>query len=208
VFAPEVIDDFIKTALQDLSDYRPKETLVVAIWPLDDPTVFSDMTGVWMVQYRVAYNSNVADVRTTTIPPVGRNSADARGGWDFYGKLLTITPTWQRTMDSIADAPWPIELVVWGYADRTMPLLDDDIVDVTDATDYNCLLTHCKHLGFELLNHDRSLYQQWLAATNNTDVSPTQLSGMTSVAEQSYEKTRRRSTLIRRVPSGSVAYTY
>ena len=111
-------------------------------------------------------------------------------------------------MDSIADAGWGIELVVFGYADRDLPAAEDDILDVTDNTDYNCVLTHCKHLGFELLNHDRSLYQQWLAATNNTDVSPTQLQGMTAGAEQYYEKTRRRSTLIRRVPSGSVAYTY
>ena len=53
--------------------------------------------------------------------------------------------------------------------------LDEEYLDLTDATDYNCVLTPLQEQGFELLNHDRALYQQWIAATNNTDVSPTQL---------------------------------
>ena len=172
---------------------------------LPDP-LFSTFSDVWMVQYRVGTGDR--DMRVTTIPPTGHGSNQQRAGWSFYQKRVVVSDNWARQMQSAVDSGHPVEMVVWGYADRDLPLSDDDVLDLADNTDYLCVLNHCKHLGFELLAHDRSLYQQWLAATNNTDVSPTQLLGMVSSAEQTYDRMRRRNTVLRRPPAGDVAFTY
>jgi hypothetical protein len=208
VFPTETITDFICQALSDLSDYRPKEVSIVQVWPIVDldPPPFAGLTAVWMVQYRVAYDANT--IRTTTIPPAGNAAGDSRAGWSFWDKQVLLPPMYASRMTAISNAGWPTEMVVWGYGDRDQPVVDEDVLDLEDSSDYLCVLNHCKHLGFELLNHDRALYQQWIAATNNTDVSPTQLQGMSAVAEQTYDRTRRHNIRLRRVTAGDIAYSF
>ena len=207
VFPIETVNDFISQAMADLSAYRPKEGREVAAWPLDLPPAapFGDFTSVWKVEFRVSQSNNY--VVTIGVPYGDSNSAENRAGWDFYGGELILPPFWLTRLDAAA-GDRPSEMVVWGYQDRTLPVAETDVLDLTDATDYNCVLTHCKALGFELLTHDRALYQQWLAATNNTDVSPTQLSGMAGQAEGTFQRTRSRNTKMRRVPSGDYLYAH
>jgi hypothetical protein len=206
VFPLETVNDFISQAMADLSAYRPKEAREVAPWPLNIAVPpFTDFTSVWKVEYRVATSSNY--VKTIGIPFGDGNSAENRAGWDFYGGELLLPPFWVIRLDA-QTGDNPAELVVWGYQDRVIPVTEADVLDMDDATDYNCVLTHCKALGFELLTHDRALYQQWLAATNNTDVSPTQLSGMVNQAEGTYQRTRARNTKMRRSPSGDYLYAH
>lgn len=205
VFPIETVNDFISQAMADLSAYRPREARQVAPWPLDTPSPITEFTSVWKVEFKVAQSNNY--IRTIGIPYGDSNSAENRAGWDFYGGELILPPFWLVRMTATAgDAP--AELWVWGYQDRDLPTNDGDVLDLVDATDYTCVLNHCKALGFELLTHDRALYQQWLAATNNTDVSPTQLSGMASQAESTYQRSRARNTKMRRVPSGDYVHAH
>lgn len=202
VFPPAYVDDFIAQAMADLSAYRPKEAREISAWPAPigiplDP--FVDFTSVWRVDFHV---SGGGRFRTITIPFADTSSTENRAGWDFYGGTLWLPAFWQARFTAITDGGEDGELWVWGYKDRAIPEDDADILDLTDATDYNCVLNHCKSLGFELLTHDRALYQQWLAATNNSDVSPTQLSGMFNAAEGTFQRTRARNTKMRRIPSG------
>lgn len=210
VFASDVVNGFIDEALSDLGNYRAKEAHEVADWPLSvvPPVPFSSFVAVWMVQSRVAVGDNPGDVRVTTIPVTGHGSGDARAGWEFYQHQVVLSDSWVARLTAITDQGRTCELAVWGYADRDLPVNDADVLDLEDNTDYLCVLNHCKHLGFELLNHDRSLYQQWLAATNNTDVSPTQLQGMAASAEQTFDRMRSRNVRLRRIPAGDLAYTY
>ncbi len=206
VFPIETVNDFISQAMADLSAYRPKEGREIAAWPLDTGVPpFSDFTSVWKVEFRISQSNNY--VRTIGVPYGDSNSAENRAGWDFYGGQLILPPFWLTRLEAAAGNS-PSEMVVWGYQDRTLPVAETDVLDLTDATDYNCVLTHCKALGFELLTHDRALYQQWLAATNNTDVSPTQLSGMAGQAEGTFQRTRSRNTKMRRIPSGDYLYAH
>lgn len=207
VFPIETVNDFIAQAMADLSAYRPKEAWEVAAWPLDLPPAapFGDFTSVWKVDFRVSVGGNI--IKTIAVPFSDGNSAENRAGWDFYGGTLFIPTFWLTRLDATAGEN-PAEMVVWGYQDRTIPVDDGEVLDLTDATDYNCVLNHCKSLGFELLTHDRALYQQWLAATNNTDVSPTQLSGMAAGAEGTFQRTRARNTKMRRIPSGDYVHAY
>lgn len=206
VFPIETVNDFIGQGMADLSSYRPKEAREVAPYPLNIAVPpFTDFTSVWKVEYRVAQSNGY--VRTVGIPFGDSNAAVNRAGWDFYNGELILPPFWTARLDA-ATGDSPAELVVWGYQDRIVPVSDFDVLDLTDATDYNCLLVHCKSMGFELLTHDRALYQQWLAATNNTDVSPTQLSGMSGQSEALFQRTRARNLKIRRVPSGDYLYAH
>jgi hypothetical protein len=210
VFLPETINDFINEGLADLSQYRAKELREAAAWPLDTVTPpFVDFIDVWAVQYQVndPTNSNYS-IRTVTIPPVGRSVFDSRGGWDFFDHRLALSDMWIRTLDSYTAQSYQTMLVALGYTDRDTPETDDDILDLPESADYLCVMNHAKFLGLDLLNHDRSLYQQWIAGTNNTDVSPTQLQGMAAVAQQSYERIRSRNTRLRRMPAGDLATAY
>ena len=202
VFAPATLNDFIAQAMADLSAYRPKEAREVMAWPLPtDVPFFDDFTSVWKVEVRIVADPN-AYIRTILIPYGDSSSSGGnRAGWDFYGGTLYLPPFWLTRINAATDNQ-TAEVWVWGYQDHDLPDDDTDVLDLTDVTDYNCVLNHCKSLGFELLNHDRALYQQWLAATNNTDVSPTQLSGMSSLAEGTFQRSRARNTKMRRVPSG------
>lgn len=200
VFPAETINDFIGQAMADLSAYRPKEMREVAAWPLPDPSPFVDLTAVWKVEVRILNNVNDY-VRTLTIPYGDPSGGSNRAGWDFYAGELLIPPFWTTRIDA-ATVNQVSEMWVYGYADRDIPTDDFEVLDLQDTTDYDCVLNHCKSLGFELLNHDRALYQQWIAATNNTDVSPTQLSGMLNQAESTFQRSRSRNTKLRRVPVG------
>jgi hypothetical protein len=206
VFPPETINDFIVQALADLSGYRPKEQTETALWPLDTITPpFVNFTAIWRVEVQVA--NGLGDLRTIFIPYGNPSGSDNRAGWDFYGGLLVIPAFWSTRIDATIGEN-PANMVVWGYADRDLPDDDASILDLNDATDLLCVTNHCKAQGFELLNHDRSLYQQWLAATNNTDVSPTQLQGMYSQSEATYQRSRSRNTKMRRQPSSDYLHVY
>lgn len=208
VFPSATVSDFVVQAMADLSAYRPKEAREVAAWPLVlDTFPFAEFTSVWKVEFKLLSGLNNY-VRTIGIPYGDSNGGTNRAGWDFYDRTLWLPQFWTIRLDAaIAGAPTG-ELWVWGYQDRVLPEDGEEILDLTESTDYNCVLTHCKALGFDLLTHDRALYQQWLAATNNTDVSPTQLSGMASMAEGTFQRTRARNTKMRRVPSGDYLYAY
>lgn len=208
VFPVETINDFINNALADLSAYRPKEVVETAAWPLDIFTPpFQEFTAVWRVEVRVQDAGGLSDLRTIFIPYGDPSGVGNRAGWDFYGGQLIIPTWWSTRIDgTVGDSP--AECVVWGYGDRDLPDDDASILDLNDATDYLCVTNHCKSQGFELLTHDRALYQQWLAATNNTDVSPTQLSGMVNQAEATYQKSKARNSKTRRMPSSDYLHVY
>jgi hypothetical protein len=210
VFLPETINDIINEGLSDLSSYRPKDAVEVQPWPLvTDPMPFIGFIDIWSVQYRVIDpNDSTHYVQQTTIPFVGRGTYEARNGWDYFAHALTLSDMWSRQLSGLTAQSWSVELVVLGYADRDLPDADDDILDLEESVDYLCLLNHCKALGMELLTHDRSLYQQWAQATNNTDVSPTQLQGMATLAAQTYDRMRSRNIRLRRIPAGDLAFSY
>jgi hypothetical protein len=205
VFPVTTIADFINEALSDLSVYRPIENTEVCAFVAGGPISVETFTSVWRVELVVTLTNGR---KRATILPRADNSV-GRAGWDFYGGQTYISYpflTQAEALDNLygGTAEWHI----FGYADRAYPAGDDSVLDLRDATDYACLLAHCKALGFELLTHDRSLYQQWLAATNNTDVSPTQLSGMSNMADAAFQRQRARNTKVRRVANVELLYTY
>jgi hypothetical protein len=218
VFPSATLDDFIDEALMDMSAYRPKDAYRSMSWMVDSGSVPPDVTeglsDVWQVIARLTSNKyETGDPLPYTyrpslfIPHV--DYTDGRAGWDFIGEGLAITQLWADKLRKWAEqANEPVTLAIRGYAHRLLPTSDNSYLDFLNPIDQYCVLQHCKFLGFQMLNADRALYQQWLAATNNTDVSPTQLQGMLGQAEATYDRVRHRNTIIRRRPSNASVTTF
>ena len=218
VFPPATVNDFIDEALMDMSAYRPKDAYRSMSWMVDTgqvpPDVTEGLSDIWQVIARLTSNKyETGDPLPYSyrpslfIPHV--DYGDARAGWDFIGEGLALTQLWADKLRRWAQqANEPVTLAIRGYAHRLLPTSDASFLDLLNPIDQFCALQHCKYLGFQMLNADRALYQQWLAATNNTDVSPTQLQGMLGQAEMSYDKARHRNTILRRRPANSDIFAF
>jgi hypothetical protein len=155
---------------------------------------------VWQVVVSNEEDITAAN-QSVILPYVSTGESALQNGWDYYGGRLYFGRWAVGWLDSwFGHAGAALSVVLYGYRDRALPIDDDEVLDLEDAVDQLCLTRECRALGFQLLNNDRALYQQWLAATNNTDVSPTQLQGMLSNAVGDVERQRKRSAILRRNP--------
>ena len=205
VFGTDSVNDFIAEGLMSLGAYRPIEAVETLAY---EPVTFGDtqyvlpalLSTVWQVEVRNE-TAPTDSGQSLVMPYIGPDQSSVQVGWDFYGGALIFGRWAVNHMDQwYQHAGTALSLVLYGYRDRAIPVLDDDYLDMEDSIDQLCLIRECRALGFQLLNNDRALYQQWLAATNNTDVSPTQIQGMLSSAVGDVERQRKRSAVIRRVP--------
>jgi hypothetical protein len=205
VFGPDALNDFVSEGLMSLSGYRPIEAIEVVGY--DPPTYGAIqyvapaiLSSVWQVTVTNEADP-VAVNQALIVPYVGPDQSGVQVGWDFYSGALHFGRWGANQMDAwTAQVNGPLSIVMWGYRDRNLPVAPDEVLDIEDVVDQLCLLRECRALGFQLLANDRALYQQWLAATNNTDVSPTQLNGMLSSAIGDVERQRKRSAIFRRTP--------
>jgi len=203
VFPAATVNDFINEGLMDLSAYRPQDVLRSApwlpgTWDINQTLDMSDVSDVWQVFVR----ENDLDPREPTLFIPSADYGEGRAGWDFLPPSnLRIARIWVYRLQEWAKRASTLTIHAHGYAYRVLPTSDATLLDLENVIDQYCLLQHCKMLGFQMLNADRALYQQWLAATNNTDVSPTQLQGMLSISEQAYDRARQRNTILRRRPT-------
>jgi len=209
VFPAATVNDFIAEALMDLSAYRPNEVTRSMPWLPDtwgvEPDFVEGLSDVWQVLAR----ENEMDPKDAVLFIPYADYGEGRAGWDLMGEYtLRIARIWVHRLQQWAQRNDTVTLSIYGYGYRTLPTSDASLLDLNNPVDQFCVIQHCKMLGFQMLNADRALYQQWLAATNNTDVSPTQLQGMLSISEQAYDRARRRSTVIRRRPSNSAAVAF
>lgn len=208
VFVDALLDDFITEALADLSLFRPAEYFLSV--PFDpalytsagmDPDLYDLMNYMWMIEYRWPGGLPV-------VIPFMTGEGLIRNGWNWYADRIVLSTWWFNMLAEThrLHQPEGVTCTLYGYRERHFPDADSDILDLQDSVDYLCVVRHVKSLAFQTLEADRGLYQQWLAATNNTDVSPTQLQGMRNQAEQSYERLRKQSARPRRSPMTTVQY--
>lgn len=111
-------------------------------------------------------------------------------GWDLFGSDL-ILPGF-LTLDADLDT-----IKVYGYRDR------DTVTDVDTALDVDAEAERAIRLfavarGFMRLQSDRALFTQWMNMPGNTDVSPTQLDGMSNTYMADWERYRKHMRRLRR----------
>jgi hypothetical protein len=190
-FNPDEINDFINDAIAEVNQIRPREALsaVTDVATLDA----LGMTYVWKVEV-------VDYVGGSTVLPPNNDETRYANGWVLYANRL-IFP--QKYIDWLTTnfADGRVRLDVYGYSVRD-PLVSDEQVGDFDLLDEQLVLRYAMLRGYRALLADRALFQQWQAQSNNTDVSPTQLTNMAQVAEAEWGRNRSRSYVIRRPPVG------
>jgi hypothetical protein len=111
----------------------------------------------------------------------------SQSGWDLHGGILWL-PLYARGPLKVADSP---TIRVWGYWDRELMYDDTDMADV-DAEGEFGVRTYAALLGYQRLQNDKMLFQQWLTNTGNTDVSPNQLAQTADMYQSQWREMRQR----------------
>jgi hypothetical protein len=197
VFTFGMCQQFLDDGINELNQIRPRE--VVGTIDAD-----SDISGelaprldeIWKVEY--------VDPEGFIYSTVPASDGDTPG-WVFYGRRIRFDGQTRRNISRLIDQTEPPWTLRWyGYQLRDMtPASGSGIVEFDVPEDEFLVLRYGRWAGLRSLNNDRSLFQQWVQQTNNTDVSPTQLNQMVAMAEQEWLGLRRRSLRVRRVPVGA-----
>ena len=111
-------------------------------------------------------------------------------GYDIWGSTLTV-PTWV-VLDEDTDT-----IKLYGYTDRAYLSDDADVAEFDAEAEY-AVRTFAKMRGYQALQNDRSLFQQWMKVPGNNDISPTQLDGLVNTYIGQWERQRGHLRRIRR----------
>lgn len=192
-FGTDVLADFIGDGIAEINQIKPNE-LRLEVTDLDVLGALP-FTHVWKVEVVKAdgYGQEV-------IPPNNDGTTHYQNGWTYFATNLQLPQSVLRVLDQ-AFIDVTMVLLIYGYYDRN-PLVDDS--DVFDGVleDEQLLRRYVKALGFQALLADRNLFQQWQVQTNNTDVSPTQLTNMAQSAEAEWNRVKRRAYKVRLPAAG------
>jgi hypothetical protein len=211
VFEVDLVTDFINAGLAELSAIRPLETTVsiTSVDGLDgidadpDAVTVADLDYIYMVEV-VGLDGTSQEGSAQTVSPED-NSTNWRNGWDFVGGRIVLPPTMRSYLESDWEQTVPtMAVLARGYRHRRR--IDDpntDVLDIFSLPEEQAVTFMAQKAGFESLLNDRALFQQWQTATNNTDVSPNQLSGMVQGALINWERMRKHLYVIRRSPVGA-----
>lgn len=203
IFLDPDVDDFVYEGMSDLSGYRPVEDVQTFAWDPDTTTTPDpgDLNFLWRVEIFVS------DYPQYEIPPL-EFPGPLRNGWSLFGGVLRLSTYWVAVLNQLNDQGLAPVVNMYGYRDVNLPdsTSPDDVLDLNGPADELGVRLYAKMMGFQRLTHDRSLYQQWLAATNNTDVSPTQLQSMVSQSKDEYDRHRKRAAILRRIPFDTFSY--
>jgi len=124
------------------------------------------------------------------------NNADensGEGGWDLHGGNLYVPRAFSSHL--VADDSPTVR--VWGYWPRELFSEDTDVLDGDAETEF-AVRTVATLNGYQRLQNDRLLFQQWLTNTGNTDVSPNQLSQTADLYMSQWRDMRNRLRTIQR----------
>lgn len=194
VFSDRVLDDFSSAGIGELNEVRPLET--VAEVQGDDAFATLGLNYVYRVDSAVDAGNGLA-LAWGIVP--SEVDAPYSNGWTYHAGVLRFAPGLQRALDrQVAqyDAA-NVYVRVWGYSNRDIPSGDSDVLQFENRMDEQFVRKYSTLEAHRALLADRSLFQQWLTQANNSDVSPSQLEGMRSIAEDEMRAMRRRMYLIR-----------
>lgn len=194
VFSTLQVEDFIRGGIADLNRVAPTDTVYTIPLVVDvDTGLVTQFVYDTPIElpHHVEVVRNVDGYRASLSSPVD-GYVDPQGGWTFRktatGGTFDFAQWWLEAFDA---ANFTIK--VSGYAVRPLPYTVEGQaspeVALSSEEEYSVRL-YAKSEGFDLLSHDRSLYQQWQGQSNNTDVSPTQMMQMAANAKQGWDRHR------------------
>lgn len=195
-FQPAELTDFINEGISELNRSHPIEDTLDLDASTSPPWLVDDVwTYIWRVE--LAFGG---EVPTVVVPP--DTLTQSRTGWSFYGGRVWLGDTWVSRVADLYEQYSSMSVFAFGYRNRQPLGGDTEVPEFIRQDDESGVRKYARVMGLRALASDRSLFQQWLAATNNTDLSINQLGGMLAQAEGDWDKFISRYYLIRRTPEG------
>ena len=184
-FTEANIESYILFGMNEVNRLRPLQSV---------ETVTLTETGT---ELDLQYAITIEDIRRIDVwrdskfySQLPRESGEPNSGWDVWGTTLTL-PTWAGTLDVDTD-----ELKVYGYGDRAIPTLDADVLEF-DSEAETAVRLYARLRGYQALQNDRALFQQWMAQPQNNEISATQLDGIANSYQAEWERHRNRIRTLR-----------
>jgi hypothetical protein len=181
------VDDLLNLAIVEVSRVYPKQVVQdfpVSIdgqhqWPCNASGIFR-VELIERDKYPVGIPNNTSEHSGQT-------------GWDLHAGALWLP---YNIATSLRAGTHVIRL--WGYWPRETLSSDGEALD-GDAEMEFAVRTVAALNGYQRLQNDRLLFQQWLTNTGNTDVSPNQLAQTADLYQSQWREMRMRLRTLQRV---------
>lgn len=186
-FTEEELNDLLNLAVVEVGRVYPKQqVLEIALDDDGQETFVTDAASIFRVEVlQEGYDPSGI--------PANGSEYTAQGGWDLHAGNLYI-PRFASRGFVAADH----SLRIWGYWPRELFSDDADILDGDAECEY-AVRTVSSLNGYQRLQNDRLLFQQWLTNTGNTDVSPNQLAQTADMYQSQWREMRNRLRTLQRV---------
>jgi hypothetical protein len=191
-FTAAELNDLINQSVVEVSRIYPKQEVQELTVTEDMQRTFAtDCVGAFRVElmrdgevgYAVVHNDH---------------EYSGEGGWDLHAGFLWL-PKFASNYLRLDQTP---TVRVWGYWPRDLfsvgPEGDIETLDGDAEAEFG-VRVYATLLGYQRLQNDRLLFQQWLTTTGNTDVSPNQLSQTADLYQSQWREMRNRLRSLQRV---------
>jgi hypothetical protein len=182
-FLPVYVDDLINAGIEEIDRVYPMER-VIEISPTVGQVEF-DLLGDVSQIVRV----EVWGAATTTYRELPEQNGVTGSGWDFWGGKLYVPGGWLLAPDT---------LKVWAYGGRAQLTTDSQIAELDTTSEWG-VRHFARASAFNLMQNDRALFKQWQAMSQNSDLSPNQLTQMLATATNEWDRSRNYLRKLRRI---------
>lgn len=183
-FTTTQVDDFINGGMSEVSRVYPRE-VIEDVTPVVDQFAYTTEA---RHPFRVEFYRDT--VFQSVLPP--NEDESSQGGWEWFADQLHLPQSHvnQTTVDDF----WR----VWGYGNRAQLTSDAQVADLDDAGEW-AVRAYSRWMAYQTMAAERSLFKQWQAQSQNTDISPTQLQNMVLTYAQEWDRQRNQLRRLRRV---------
>ena len=179
-FTSEELTDLLNLAVVEVGRVYPRQQVEeVALDDADQRSVPTDAYSLFRVEV-------LAEGHDPRGIPANADEYSGEGGWDLHAGVLYLPGFVARNLASDTHT-----IRLWGYWPRELFSDDSDVLD-GDAECEFAVRTVATLNGYQRLQNDRLLFQQWLTNTGNTDVSPNQLSQTADLYQSQWREMRNR----------------
>lgn len=185
-FTVDEVNDLLNLAIVEVSRIYPKQQVLEVTPDADEQAVYpTDALALFRVEV-------LQEGVTPRYVPLNAHEQSGEGGWDLHGGNLFLPQYSARGI--VADTH---TLRIWGYWPRELFSEDTDTLDGDAETEF-AVRTVATLNGYQRLQNDRLLFQQWLTNTGNTDVSPNQLAQTADMYQSQWREMRNRLRTLQR----------
>lgn len=186
-FTEEELNDLLNLALVEVGRIYPKQQV-------EELTITADGQAIYPTEAYALFRVEVLqENQTPSGIPLNGLDTSGEGGWDLHAGALYLPQYAARSLKADTHS-----LRIWGYWPRELFTSDTDTLDGDADTEF-AVRTVATLNGYQRLQNDRLLFQQWLTNTGNTDVSPNQLAQTADMYQSQWREMRNRLRTLQRV---------